>query len=249
MKKAFDRVPRKVMEWSMRQSCLPKMLMKAMMSLYEKAITRTWVESRPSEEFFVKIGVHQGLVLSSLLFAIATEDARLGLMDEILYADDLVLTNKVIKNLQKKSLKWKMAFERKGMKVKIKKTQVMVCGLEGKAPRSRIEPCGVCNRRVMANLVLCSVCEKLIHGRYAKIKKVIPKLAKGFVCKKCRKSSDERVKPIKTMCKQLKTVNEFCYLEDRLNANDGYKAAVTARMRLGWIKFRECGELLLGRRY
>ena len=24
MKKAFDRVPRKVMEWSMRQSCLPK---------------------------------------------------------------------------------------------------------------------------------------------------------------------------------------------------------------------------------
>ena len=101
----------------------------------------------------------------------------------------------------------------------------------------------------MANLVLGSICEKLIHGRYAKIKRVNPKLAKGFVCKKCKKSSEERVKPIKTMCKQLKTVNEFWYLRDRLNANGGYETAVMARMKLGWIKFKECGELLLGTRY
>ena len=65
-------------------------------------------------------------MLSSLLFTIvidvATEDAREGLVDKILYQDDLVLTSETIKDLQKKSLKWKMAFERKGMKVNIKKT-------------------------------------------------------------------------------------------------------------------------------
>ena len=38
---------------------------------------------------------------------------------------------------------------------------------------------------------------------------------------------------------------------DRLNANasGGCETAVTARVRIGWMKFRECGELLLGRRF
>ena len=117
-------------------------------------------------------------MLSSLLFTIVvdvvTEDAREGLVDEILYADDLVLTSETIKNLQKKFLKWKMAFERKERKVNIKKTKVIVCGLEGEATRSRIDPCGVCNGKLMANLVLGTTCEKLIYGRYAKIKKRTP---------------------------------------------------------------------------
>ena len=51
MEKAFHRVPRKVVESSMQQRCLPKMLMKTTMSLYEKVITRTRVGSRLAEEF------------------------------------------------------------------------------------------------------------------------------------------------------------------------------------------------------
>ena len=34
------------------------------------------------------------------------------------------------------------------------------------------------------------------------------------------------------------------YLGDRLNANDGSEAAVTARTKIGWMKFKECGVLL-----
>ena len=41
-------------------------------------------------------------------------------------------------------------------------------------------------------------------------------------------------------------MNGFCYLEDRLNASGGCKAKVTA---IGWVRFRECGELLLGNRF
>ena len=47
---------------------------------------------------------------------------------------------------------------------------------------------------------------------------------------------------------QVDFVKSFCYLGDRLNANDGSEAAVTARTRIGWIKFGECGELLYGRK-
>ena len=44
-------------------------------------------------------------------------------------------------------------------------------------------------------------------------------------------------------------MNGFCYLGDRLNARGGCEAAVTARVRIGWERFRECGELLLGNRF
>ena len=40
-------------------------------------------------------------------------------------------------------------------------------------------------------------------------------------------------------------MNGFCYFGDRLNASGGCQAAVTARVRIGWVRFRECGELVL----
>ena len=50
-----------------------------------------------SEEFLVQVGVHQESVFLPLLFAIVvdviSENAREGLMNEILYAHDLVFTS------------------------------------------------------------------------------------------------------------------------------------------------------------
>ena len=42
---------------------------------------------------------------------------------------------------------------------------------------------------------------------------------------------------------------DFVIWETRLNASGGCEAAVTARVRIGWVKFMECGELLLGNRF
>ena len=50
------------------------------------------------------------------------------------------------------------------------------------------------------------------------------------------------------LCEEVETVSKFTYLSDRVNAGGGCEAAVTARTRCGWVKFRECGELLHGRR-
>ena len=62
-------------------------------------------------------------MLSLLLFAtivnVITEYAKEGLMNEILYADELVLTSESAENVRK-VLKWKNAFESMGLKVNLK---------------------------------------------------------------------------------------------------------------------------------
>ena len=50
-------------------------------------------------------------------------------------------------------------------------------------------------------------------------------------------------------CDDLETVKEFTYLGDRVRVGGGCEAALTVRTRCWWIKFRECGKLLHGKRF
>ena len=59
MKKNFDRVPKKVMEWAMKMKGLSEVMVRAVMSLYDGAKTR--VRSAYLEAFKVKVGVHKDL--------------------------------------------------------------------------------------------------------------------------------------------------------------------------------------------
>ena len=74
------------MQCTLRKKGLPEILVKAVMSLYSKMNVKVGFEF--SEEFYVAVGVHQKSVLSPLLFAIVvdivTENARKGLMKEVL---------------------------------------------------------------------------------------------------------------------------------------------------------------------
>ena len=95
LEKAFDRVPRKVIEWVLRKKRLPEVLKKAVMSLYEGSRTKVRVGLGLLEKFGVRVIVHQGSVISPLIFAIVidavTEQVKKGILNEILYANDLVL--------------------------------------------------------------------------------------------------------------------------------------------------------------
>ena len=71
IEKALDRIPRKVMEWAMRKKGFSEVIVRALMSFHHGAKTKVQVGSELSEELLVKVGVHQGSVLSPLLFAIA----------------------------------------------------------------------------------------------------------------------------------------------------------------------------------
>ena len=123
------------MKWAMRKKGLPEVNVGVVISFYHGAKTKARVGSELSKEFLVQVGVHQGSVLAPLLFAIAvdviSENAKKGLMNEILYADDLVLMSKSKENLKEEYLKWKEALESKRLKVNLKKTKVMVSGSKG----------------------------------------------------------------------------------------------------------------------
>ena len=73
------------------------------MSLYEGTKTGVRVHSELSEEIEVKVGMHQGAVLSSFLFVVVvdvvTEFAREGALCELLYADGLALMCETIGGL------------------------------------------------------------------------------------------------------------------------------------------------------
>ena len=73
LEKAFDRVPRKDVEWAMRKKGIPETLVRAVISLYKGARIKMKVGTHLSGEFEVNVGVHQGYILSPLLFAIVAD--------------------------------------------------------------------------------------------------------------------------------------------------------------------------------
>ena len=83
---------------------------------------------RMGKGFKVKVGVHQGSVLSPLLFIIVLEALssafREGLPMELLYADDLVLLANTVELLVQKIRKWRTGMEEEGLRLNMGKTKV-----------------------------------------------------------------------------------------------------------------------------
>ena len=111
LEKAFDRVPTRVLGWAIRKRGIPEAMVRPVMSLYEGAKTRVRVGLELSEVFVVKVSVHQGsafsLLLSAIMVDMITKSVRNGLMGEMLYADDLLLTSEMMEGLREKFWKWK----------------------------------------------------------------------------------------------------------------------------------------------
>ena len=64
LEKAFDRVPRKVIWWALRKLGVEEWIVRLVQGMYANARSCVRVGEGYSEEFEVKVGVHQGSVLS-----------------------------------------------------------------------------------------------------------------------------------------------------------------------------------------
>ena len=93
----------------------------------------------------------------AIVVDVTTENARV-VVNELLYADDLVIMSEDMEDLKERFWNWKDALESRGLKVNTRKTKLMVSGSEEELIKSKRDPCGVCGKRVMANSVLCTKC-------------------------------------------------------------------------------------------
>ena len=79
-----------------------------------------------------KVGMHQGSALSPLLFVIVMEaisrEFRVALPWELLCADELAVIAETEEEVIKRLNEWKDSVERKGMRVNMNKTKVMISG-------------------------------------------------------------------------------------------------------------------------
>ena len=111
LEKAFDKVIRKVVWWALRYLGVDEWIVSVIRAMYEDATTKVWLNGREGNASSVKVGVHQGSVLSPLLFIIVFEalsrEFREGMPMELLYADDLILMVELKELLMEKLRKWK----------------------------------------------------------------------------------------------------------------------------------------------
>ena len=118
LEKAFDRMPRKVIWWALRNLGVDKWIRRLVQGMYANARSCVRVCEGYSEEFEWKVGVHQGSVLSPLLFIIVLEALSREFHSvvpwEDLYADDLVIIAESLKEYVRRLLTWKEAMEEKG---------------------------------------------------------------------------------------------------------------------------------------
>ena len=180
-----------------------------------------------SKEFEVKVGVHQGSVLSPLLFIIVLEalsrEFRAGVPWEDLYADDLVIVADSLEECVKRLLMWKEAMEKKGtgLRVNAGKTKVMICGTGLDLLQSSGEyPCAVCRTGVGDYSIYCNGCKLWVHKKCSGVQRLTPN--PDYRCARCmgnarpidgRPQNEVQVGPDK-----LEVVASFCYLDDILSA-------------------------------
>ena len=170
LKRAYDRVPREELWYSMRKSGIIKKYVQLVQDMYEGSETVVRCAVGTTESFKVKVGLHQGLALSPFLFAVImdrlTDDVRREPPWTMVFADDIVICKETREEVERRLESWKYALERRGMKVNRSKTKYF-CINKGndeetvkmedtKVPRvkefkylgSTVQESGGCNREV-----------------------------------------------------------------------------------------------------
>ena len=265
LEKAFDRVPREVLWWALRSLGVEEWAVRVIQGMYANARSRVRVNGQLSEDFDVTVGVHQGSVLSPLLFILVLEALSRGFHTdkpwELLYADDLVIIASSEQELVSRLRDWKKRMEDKGLRVSMPKTKAMVSGegldvLEDEGDY----PCAVCRKGVRDNSIRCPICVHWVHHKCSLIKGRI-KEDPDYVCPRCRGLSrpiDGRPAPTVKVDEydeeenvvasfDVDVVAKFCYLGDMLEAGGGCTKAITNRCGIAWSKFRKLRPVLTSR--
>ena len=95
----------------MRKLGVEEWIVRFVQAMYNNTRSRVRVNNPYSDEFEVKVGVHQGSVLSPLLFIIVLEALSREFRTGTPWDDDLVISAETEEELKMKLNKWKTEME------------------------------------------------------------------------------------------------------------------------------------------
>ncbi|KAK3574634.1 hypothetical protein QTP86_011546 [Hemibagrus guttatus] len=129
LEKAYDRVPREELWYCMRKSGVAEKYVREVQDMYERSRTVVRCAVGQTEEFKVEVGLHQGSALSLFLFAIVmdqlSEEVRQQSPWTMMFADDIVICSESREQVEENLERWRVALERRGIKVSCSKTEYM----------------------------------------------------------------------------------------------------------------------------
>ena len=132
MEKWRDRVPREELWECMRQAGVPECYVESIQDMYEGARTSVRSAVGLTEDFEVRVGLHQGSALSPFLFAIImdvlTKDVRKEAPWDMMFTDDVALYREDKEELEVYLERWRKVFEQRGLRVSRKKTEYLQAG-------------------------------------------------------------------------------------------------------------------------
>jgi hypothetical protein len=118
--------------WALEKHKVPAKYITLIKDMYDNVVTSVRTSDGDTDDFPIKIGLHQGSTLSPYLFDLVMDEVTRDIQGDIpwcnLFADDVVLVDDSWTGVNRKLELWRQTLESKGFRLSRTKTEYMRCG-------------------------------------------------------------------------------------------------------------------------
>jgi Reverse transcriptase (RNA-dependent DNA polymerase) len=121
LEKVYDKIPRNIMWWTLKRKLVPAKYVTLIKDMHINIVTYFRACDGESDTLPIKIGLHQGSVLSPYIFTLVMDKIKKDIQGDILwcilFADDVVLIDESRIGVNQKLELWRQTLELKGFRL------------------------------------------------------------------------------------------------------------------------------------